>query len=87
MKERPISDLLDSLKSQKNVKITFLEKEGYVPFKLESKGFEGGEIKLQSKKSSQFVSSILMAAPYAKNPVKLILEDISQNDNVIIILI
>jgi pentafunctional AROM polypeptide len=34
-------------------------------------GIKGGDIVLSSKISSQFVSSILMAAPYAKTPVKL----------------
>ena len=82
MKERPIGDLLDALRLQKTVQIDFLEKENCIPFKITSQGFYGGEIKIKSKVSSQFVSSILMSAPYAQNPVKLILEDVKQDDKV-----
>lgn len=82
MKERPIGDLLDALRLQKNVQIDFLEKENQLPFKVTSQGFFGGEIRIKSKVSSQFVSSILMSAPYALNPVRLILEDVKEDDKV-----
>ena len=87
MKERPIGDLLDAFKLQKTVQISFLEKENAIPFQVTSQGFYGGEIRMKSKVSSQFVSSILMSAPYALNPVKLILEDVKEDDKVIFILL
>jgi pentafunctional AROM polypeptide len=83
MKERPMEDLLAALQGQSNVKLEFLEKENYIPFKITSDGFEGGEICLKSKVSSQYISSLLMSAPYAKKPVKIVLADIKDNDKIV----
>jgi len=71
MKVRPIGPLVDSLRTN-GVDIEYLEKPNSLPLKVEaSGGFEGGEIELAATVSSQYVSSILMCAPYAKNPVTL----------------
>ncbi|KAL2419279.1 Pentafunctional AROM polypeptide [Exophiala dermatitidis] len=71
MKQRPIGDLVDALKSN-GAEIEYLESSGCLPLKIAaSGGFNGGEIKLAAKVSSQYVSSLLMCAPYAKNPVTL----------------
>jgi pentafunctional AROM polypeptide len=83
MRERPVGDLLDALRLQEFTTIEFLEKPDCLPIKVTSKGFEGGEIYINSKKSSQFVSSILMAAPYAMKPVRLVLADIAENDEIV----
>jgi 5-enolpyruvylshikimate-3-phosphate synthase len=70
LQERPFKDLTDAL--QKNgCDITFLKKNGFVPFCIKGDGLPGGEISLASNVSSQFVSSILMSAPYAKERVTL----------------
>ncbi len=71
MKERPVGPLVDSLRS-KGVTIDYLEKDGCLPLKIEGAGgFSGGEISLEATVSSQYVSAILMCAPYAKEPVTL----------------
>lgn len=71
MKVRPIGPLVDSLRAN-GVEIKYLEKENSLPVNVQaSGGFEGGEIELAATVSSQYVSSILMCAPYAKNPVTL----------------
>ncbi|KAK7539165.1 EPSP synthase-domain-containing protein [Phyllosticta citricarpa] len=71
MKERPIGPLVESLRSN-GVEIDYLEKQGSLPLRIGAAGgFEGGDIALTANVSSQYVSSILMAAPYAKNPVTL----------------
>ncbi|KAF4627208.1 hypothetical protein G7Y89_g10948 [Cudoniella acicularis] len=71
MKVRPIGPLVDSLRAN-GVAIKYLEKEHSLPLDVTaSGGFEGGEIELAATISSQYVSSILMCAPYAKNPVTL----------------
>ncbi|KAH6679729.1 Shikimate dehydrogenase [Halenospora varia] len=71
MKVRPIGPLVDSLRAN-GVSIKYLEKEHSLPLDVTaSGGFEGGEIELAATVSSQYVSSILMCAPYAKNPVTL----------------
>ena len=71
MKLRPIGALVDALRTN-GVRVDYLEKENSLPLRVEaSGGFEGGTIELAATTSSQYVSSILMAAPYAKNPVSL----------------
>ncbi|KUJ22954.1 Shikimate dehydrogenase [Mollisia scopiformis] len=71
MKVRPIGPLVDSLRAN-GVAIKYLEKEHSLPLDVPaSGGFIGGEIKLAATVSSQYVSSLLMCAPYAKRPVTL----------------
>ena len=71
MKARPVGPLVDALKAN-GADITYLEKEGSLPLEIKaSHGMEGGDINLAATVSSQYVSSILMCAPYAKKPVTL----------------
>ncbi|RMZ91149.1 hypothetical protein DV736_g1613, partial [Chaetothyriales sp. CBS 134916] len=71
MKQRPIGDLVDALRMN-GANIDYLESTGSLPLNVDaSGGFTGGEIRLAAKVSSQYVSSLLMCAPYAKNPVTL----------------
>ncbi|WZH48041.1 EPSP synthase-domain-containing protein [Fusarium acuminatum] len=71
MKVRPIGALVDALRSN-GVGIEYLGKENSLPLRIDAAGgFKGGNIELAATISSQYVSSILMAAPYAKNPVTL----------------
>jgi pentafunctional AROM polypeptide len=71
MKVRPIGPLVDSLRAN-GVGIKYVEKEHSLPLDVPaSGGFSGGEIELAATVSSQYVSSLLMCAPYAKKPVTL----------------
>ncbi|CAI5759427.1 unnamed protein product [Candida verbasci] len=71
MQERPIGPLVDALKSNGS-NIQYLNKSGSLPLKIEAgNGLKGGKIELAATISSQYVSSILMCAPYAKEPVTL----------------
>jgi pentafunctional AROM polypeptide len=71
MKQRPIGPLVDSLRST-GVDITYLESSGSLPVRVKSTGgFAGGDINLAATVSSQYVSSLLMCAPYAQKPVTL----------------
>ncbi|SCU86173.1 LANO_0C06986g1_1 [Lachancea nothofagi CBS 11611] len=71
MQERPVGPLVDSLK-ENGTKITYLNKEGSLPLKIDTDShFRGGRIELAATVSSQYVSSILMCAPYADEPVTL----------------
>lgn len=73
MQERPIGPLVDALRSN-GAGIEYLNKQGSLPLKFEpSSGLKGGRIELSATTSSQYVSSILMCAPYAKSPVTLAL--------------
>eukprot|EP01125_Pyxidicula_operculata_P015299 TRINITY_DN5179_c0_g1_i1.p1 TRINITY_DN5179_c0_g1~~TRINITY_DN5179_c0_g1_i1.p1 ORF type:complete len:1253 (-),score=298.49 TRINITY_DN5179_c0_g1_i1:61-3783(-) len=68
--ERPMEDLVEAL-SANGCKFKFIKQEGCIPFEVHGSGFPGGDIKLSATVSSQFVSSILISAPYAKSVVRL----------------
>ncbi|KAL2755857.1 hypothetical protein ACRALDRAFT_2104468 [Sodiomyces alcalophilus JCM 7366] len=71
MQVRPIGPLVDALRTN-GVKIDYLGQEKSLPLRVDAAGgFAGGVIELAATVSSQYVSSILMAAPYAKQPVTL----------------
>ncbi|KAI8914378.1 EPSP synthase-domain-containing protein [Gorgonomyces haynaldii] len=72
MKQRPIGPLVESLNNN-GCKIKYMESNGCLPLAIEAsgKGLVGGEIKLSASVSSQYVSSILISAPYAAQPVVL----------------
>ncbi len=66
MKERPIRELADSLNAI-GANITYLEKQGYPPVKIQGKKIETNKISVNANVSSQFVSSILLVSPTFKN--------------------
>ena len=72
MQERPQGPLVDALRSN-GVDIEYtIQGSQSLPLRIAAAGgFEGGDIELTAKVSSQYVSSILMCAPYAKRPVTL----------------
>ncbi|CCC68601.1 hypothetical protein NCAS_0B05170 [Naumovozyma castellii] len=73
MQQRPIGPLVDSLRAN-GTKIDYVKSEGCLPLKVYTDSvFKGGRIELAATVSSQYVSSILMCAPYAQEPVTLAL--------------
>lgn len=78
MKERPIKDLVDTLRSN-GCQIEYLEKQGSLPLSITGNGvgLKGGELQLSANISSQFVSSILLSAPLAASPLVLKLDSSS----------
>ncbi len=72
MQKRPIKDLLDAL-TMAGIKTS--SNNGCPPIKIYGGNFKGGLIHLVANISSQFVSSILLSAPYAKYPVTLTIKN------------
>ncbi len=68
MRERPIGALVDAL-IDLGAYINYLEKEGYPPIDIRATGLRGGTVRFQSPQSSQLVSALLLAAPYAGSDV------------------
>ena len=62
MRERPIGDLVDSLKLL-GADIEYLHNPGYPGLKIKSKPLAGGTTKVKGNISSQFLTALLMAAP------------------------
>jgi 3-phosphoshikimate 1-carboxyvinyltransferase len=63
MRERPIGDLVDALR-ELGASIAYLGREGYPPLALRpARPLETDTVEIRGDVSSQFVSSLLMAAP------------------------
>ena len=69
-RERPISDLLDALR-QIGVSARSQFENGHLPVIVEADGLEGGKTRLDISKSSQFLTALLLIAPYAKNGMEI----------------
>ncbi|MDP2208970.1 MAG: 3-phosphoshikimate 1-carboxyvinyltransferase [Bacteroidota bacterium] len=72
MNLRPIGDLTTALE-QLGIRIE--TNNGYPPVKIVGGELKGGTVHIDASKSSQFVSSILLIAPYAIQDVDLVLGD------------
>jgi len=68
MRQRPIQDLLDALASLGGC---CSASNGCPPVVIEADGLRGGATRLAADKSSQFLSAVLQAAPYARDGVEL----------------
>src|SRR5512147_582531 len=66
MRERPIGDLIDAL-NQLGVEME--AKNNCPPVEIFAKGLSGGKTKVAGNISSQFLSALLMVAPYAQSPI------------------
>ncbi len=67
MRERPIGDLLDGLAA---LGVRARSEHGRPPIVVEARGIEGGAATVDGSTSSQFASSILLSAPYARRDVE-----------------
>jgi 3-phosphoshikimate 1-carboxyvinyltransferase len=70
MRERPIGDLVDSLR-QLGVQIDAVGANNCPPVVVSAAGLPGGSASIRGDVSSQFLSGLLMAAPYAQQPITL----------------
>lgn len=74
MQERPIKNLVKALRDL-GAKIETVKKNGCPPVKIKGGILPGGEIEISGKISSQYISALLMIAPYAKKDVVINIED------------
>lgn len=72
MKQRPIKILVDSL-NLLGAKIEYIEEEGFPPLKIFGSALSGGNITLNGGVSSQYISALMMIAPYMINGLKITL--------------
>ncbi len=73
MAERPVQPMLDALAGW-GVSAQSVHGTGCPPVRIESSGITGGETLLQAAKSSQFLSAMLLVAPYAAEPAVIRLD-------------
>lgn len=62
MKQRPIAPLVETLRSL-GADIQYVEEDGCLPLRIKGKSIAGGKTSIDMTQSSQFASSLLLAAP------------------------
>ena len=70
MRERPIGPLVDALNAL-GADIGYVGKPGYPPVRVRGRGLAGGATRIDGGQSSQFLTSLLLAAPLARAPVQV----------------
>lgn len=70
LRKRPIGPLLNALKI---LGVESQSRDGYPPVKIDAKGLKGGRVAFEDVESSQYVSSLLIGAPYAAGDVEIAL--------------
>ncbi len=67
---RPINDLLEAL-AQLGIEARAQFDNGCLPVIVQAKGFKGGKTRLDASKSSQFLTSLMLTAPYTDNGLEI----------------
>jgi 3-phosphoshikimate 1-carboxyvinyltransferase len=70
MRERPIDDLTRALEAL-GARCEILGAKGCPPVRVAGGGLRGGAAEIDARRSSQYVSAVLLAAPYAARDVEL----------------
>ncbi len=74
MRERPIADLVDALRAL-GAGVEVLGRAGCPPVRVGGGGLAGGAAEIDARRSSQYVSAVLLSAPYARRDVSLRFRD------------
>lgn len=73
MKRRPIAVLVDGLRKL-GADIVYTENEGFPPLNINGHKLRGGNITLQGNVSSQYISALMLIAPYIETGLTITLE-------------
>ena len=73
MRQRPIGQLVDVLQNL-GARIESTMEHGFPPLRIHADGLPGGIARFGAGLSSQFLSAILLAAPHARNEVRIDLD-------------
>ena len=73
MYERPIGDLVDCLCAC-GASIDYLGNAGYPPLRIHGNGLCGGQVGIKGNISSQFLTAMLMAAPFCSSDLEIVVE-------------
>jgi 3-phosphoshikimate 1-carboxyvinyltransferase len=74
LQQRPIKDLVDTLRIL-GADITYKNKEGFPPLQIKGKQLQGGSVEISGKVSSQFITALLLIAPYLTHGLELTIKD------------
>ena len=70
MRNRPIKILVEALQSL-GADIEYLEKSGYPPLKIKGQKLINNKVKIQGNVSSQYISALLLVAPFLQNGLEI----------------
>ena len=71
--DRPVLPLIEALQSL-GVAVHTRDGKGYPPVRIEASGLRGGQVGFRDVDSSQYISALLLSAPYAQGDVSVRLE-------------
>lgn len=74
MKQRPIHVLVNILR-ELGAQIEYMEEKGYPPLKIKGQDLKSKPVKIKGNISSQYISALLMIAPYLDKNFMLEIED------------
>lgn len=66
MKKRPIKELVDVLR-QLGAEIQYAESEGFPPLRIVGKKLDGNQVSIKANISSQYITALLLIAPFLSN--------------------
>ena len=70
MRTRPIAPLLRAMNSA-GFETTEVNGTGALPVRIQAGGFPGGDVEIDGETSSQFISALMLSAPYATEPLTI----------------
>lgn len=70
LKERPIRPLLEALQKL-GASISYIENEGFLPVLINGGKMKGGSIEIEQSVSSQFVSALMLIAPFLPEGIRI----------------
>lgn len=73
LRQRPIIELL-SMMAALGIEVRCLGGDGYPPVEIKGNGITGGEVEVSGRESSQHISGLLLAAPYAGGDITVKVE-------------
>ncbi len=85
MRERPIAEGVDMLR-QLGAKIEYIEEEGRLPVRVvPSDEFKGGELTIGKTASSQFISALVLIAPWLNEGIQLRFQGVPTSESYVVL--
>ena len=74
LQQRPVKDLVEVLQKL-GADIKYKNNVGYPPLLIKGKQLEGGKVEINGNVSSQFITALLLVAPYFTNGLELVIKN------------
>ncbi|NEN22426.1 3-phosphoshikimate 1-carboxyvinyltransferase [Cryomorpha ignava] len=68
LNERPVKELANALR-ELGADFKYIEKEGFAPVEITGKKLNGGKLTIDGSRSSQFITAMMLIAPYCEAPL------------------